>query len=215
MGLAGLCHRPFGDGCTAQNAGFACVARRRRCAQTSPSSCWARLMFARQRLHGPVRALRTTECQDNHSAAGTLCVLASLPQPDLEVRSLRNAARQYPCARPSVLSPRAPNLDAGGPTMKSGTVSIVGRPNSGKSTLVNALVGQKISIVSDKPQTTRHRILGVRTEERGQIAFVDTPGVHKPAYAMNRRMLRAVHAAVRDVDLVLLVVDASVRFGAA
>src|SRR2546422_345981 len=98
--------------------------------------------------------------------------------------------------------------------MKSGTVSIVGRPNSGKSTLVNALVGQKISIVSDKPQTTRHRILGVRTEERGQIAFVDTPGVHKPAYAMNRRMLRAVHAAVRDVDLVLLVVDASVRFGA-
>ena len=98
--------------------------------------------------------------------------------------------------------------------MKSGTVSIVGRPNSGKSTLVNAQVGQKISIVSDKPQTTRHRILGVRTEERGQIAFVDTPGVHKPAYAMNRRMLRAVHAAVRDIDLVLLVVDASVRFGA-
>src|SRR2546428_6800705 len=163
MGLAGLCHRPFGAGCTAQNAGDRCVARRRRCAQTSPS--YSRL------------------------------ALASLPQPDLEVRSLRNAARQYPCARPSVLSPRAPNLDAGGPTMKSGTVSIVGRPNSGKSTLVNALVGQKISIVSDKPQTTRHRILGVRTEERGQIAFVDTPGVHKPAYAMKRRMLRAVHAA--------------------
>src|SRR5260221_2056746 len=110
MGLAGLCHRPFGEGCTAQNAGFASVARRQRCAQTSPSSCWARLMFARQQLHGPVRALRTTECQDNHSAAGTLCVLASLPQPDLEVRSLRNAARQYPCARPFVLSPRAAKL---------------------------------------------------------------------------------------------------------
>src|SRR2546422_6909005 len=123
MGLAGLCHRPFGEGCTAQNAGlchrpfgeacpaqnagFASVARRRRCGQTSPSSCWARLMCARQQLHGPVRALRTTECRDNHSVTGTLCVLASLPQPELEVRLLRNAARQYPCARPFVLSPRA------------------------------------------------------------------------------------------------------------
>src|SRR5439155_25309973 len=87
MGLAGLCHRPFGEGCTAQNAGlchrpfgeacpaqnagFASVARRRRCGQTSPSSCWARLMCARQQLHGPVRALRTTECRDNHSVTGT------------------------------------------------------------------------------------------------------------------------------------------------
>lgn len=97
--------------------------------------------------------------------------------------------------------------------MKSGTVVIIGRPNSGKSTLLNALIGQKISIVSDKPQTTRHRILGITTEARGQIVFMDTPGIHKPAYGMNRRMLHTVYDGIRDVDLVLLVVDASISFG--
>jgi GTPase len=98
--------------------------------------------------------------------------------------------------------------------MKSGTAVILGRPNSGKSTLLNALVGQKISIVSSKPQTTRHRILGIITEERGQIAFIDTPGIHKPAYRMNRRMLNTVYEELKEVDLVLLVVDASISFGA-
>jgi len=98
--------------------------------------------------------------------------------------------------------------------MKSGTVVIIGRPNSGKSTLLNALVGQKVSIVSDKPQTTRHRIIGVTTEARGQVVFMDTPGIHKPAYAMNRRMLQTVHDGLRDVDLAILMVDASIAFGA-
>jgi GTPase len=97
--------------------------------------------------------------------------------------------------------------------MKSGTVVIVGRPNSGKSTLLNALIGQKISIVSAKPQTTRHRIIGVATEARGQIVFMDTPGIHKPEYGMNRRMLHAVYDGLMEVDLVLLVVDASISFG--
>jgi GTPase len=97
--------------------------------------------------------------------------------------------------------------------MKYGTAVIIGRPNSGKSTLLNAFIGQKISIVSAKPQTTRHRILGIATEERGQIAFMDTPGIHKPAYTMNRRMLHAVYEGLRGVDLVLLVVDASISFG--
>jgi GTP-binding protein Era len=96
---------------------------------------------------------------------------------------------------------------------KCGTVAIVGRPNSGKSTLLNALVGQKISIVSSKPQTTRHRILGIITEPRGQVIFMDTPGIHKPAYIMNRRMLHIVNEGLRDVDLVLLMVDASISFG--
>jgi GTPase len=97
--------------------------------------------------------------------------------------------------------------------MKSGTAAIIGRPNSGKSTLLNALVGQKISIVSSKPQTTRHRIVGITTEARGQIVFMDTPGVHKPAYKMNRRMLHTVYEGMTDVDLTLLVVDASISFG--
>ncbi|HYK88638.1 MAG TPA: GTPase Era [Acidobacteriota bacterium] len=98
--------------------------------------------------------------------------------------------------------------------MRSGTVAIIGRPNSGKSTLLNALVSQKISIVSHRPQTTRHRILGILTELRGQIVFVDTPGIHKPNYRMNRRMQNCVYSALREVDLVLLLVDASISFGA-
>ncbi len=98
--------------------------------------------------------------------------------------------------------------------MKCGTAVIIGRPNSGKSTLLNAFVGRKISIVSPKPQTTRHRILGISTEARGQIVFMDTPGIHKPEYGMNRRMLRSVYDGLRDVDLVLLIVDASISFGA-
>jgi len=97
--------------------------------------------------------------------------------------------------------------------MKFGTAVIVGRPNSGKSTLLNALVGQKVSIVSAKPQTTRHRIAGISTEARGQIVFMDTPGIHKPAYGMNRRMLHTVYAGLKDIDLVLLVVDTSISFG--
>ncbi len=97
--------------------------------------------------------------------------------------------------------------------MKSGTAAIIGRPNTGKSTLLNAIVGQKISIVSDKPQTTRHRILGILTGAHGQVAFVDTPGIHKPNYLMNRRMLNSVYEALREVDLVLLVVEASSSFG--
>lgn len=98
--------------------------------------------------------------------------------------------------------------------MKSGTATIIGRPNSGKSTLLNAIIGQKISIVSEKPQTTRHRILGILTEERGQVMFVDTPGIHKPNYRMNRRMLQTVYDSLDQIDLVLLVVDGSIAFGA-
>ena len=98
--------------------------------------------------------------------------------------------------------------------MKSGIVSIVGRPNSGKSTLLNALLGQKISIVSDKPQTTRYRILGIMNAACGQVVFADTPGIHKPAYRMNERMQNAVREALRDVDLVLHILDGSITLGA-
>lgn len=96
---------------------------------------------------------------------------------------------------------------------RSGFVALVGRPNAGKSTLLNALVGQKIAAVSDKPQTTRFKIQGVHTEPDGQIVLVDTPGVHKPGYEMNRRMMATVQDALLGVDLVCLIVDASVSTG--
>lgn len=91
---------------------------------------------------------------------------------------------------------------------RSGYVAIVGRPNVGKSTLLNHLLGQKISITSRKPQTTRHQILGVKTENGNQIVYVDTPGLHRDASkAINRFMNRAATSALRDVDLVVFVVD--------
>jgi GTP-binding protein Era len=96
---------------------------------------------------------------------------------------------------------------------KSGFVSIVGRPNSGKSTLLNRLVGEKVSIVTDKPQTTRHVVRGIVTKPEGQITFLDTPGIHKPVHRMNERMMQSVRDAMADVDLVLLIVDASAAFG--
>lgn len=97
--------------------------------------------------------------------------------------------------------------------MKSGFVSFLGRPNAGKSTLLNRIVGEKVAIVSDKPQTTRTRILGVKNYDEGQIVFVDTPGVHKPMHRLNVRMVDAALETVRDVDMLALVVDASVKQG--
>jgi GTP-binding protein Era len=93
--------------------------------------------------------------------------------------------------------------------MKSGFVSFLGRPNAGKSTLLNRIVGQKLAIVSDKPQTTRTRVVGVKNYPDGQVVFVDTPGVHKPTHRMNVRMVDAALEAMRDVDVVALIVDAS------
>jgi GTPase len=93
-------------------------------------------------------------------------------------------------------------------TRHCGYVAIVGRPNVGKSTLLNHLLGQKISITSRKPQTTRHQVLGIKTTDQHQIIFVDTPGLHKEAEkAINRYMNRAASAAIRDVDLIVFVVD--------
>lgn len=93
---------------------------------------------------------------------------------------------------------------------RSGFVAVVGRPNVGKSTLINALVRAKVSIVTPKPQTTRHRILGIRTDERSQVVFIDTPGLHTHAQkAMNRLMNRTADTAIRDADLVLFLVEAN------
>ncbi len=97
--------------------------------------------------------------------------------------------------------------------MKAGVVSLVGRPNAGKSTLLNRFIGQKIAIVSDKPQTTRHRIQGVSHSADGQIVFIDTPGIHKPLHRMNRRMVDTATQSLREVDVIVLVVDATERPG--
>ncbi len=96
---------------------------------------------------------------------------------------------------------------------RSGYAALIGRPNAGKSTLLNRLVGEKIAAVSNKPQTTRHRIKGVVTLPEGQIVFIDTPGIHKPGHLLNRRMMAAVHDAILSVDVVILMRDASVSTG--
>ena len=102
---------------------------------------------------------------------------------------------------------------------RSGFVSIIGRPNAGKSTLLNALVGEKVAIVTKKPQTTRNRILGMvnvkakKGHHAGQIIFIDTPGVHKPASQLSRRMMQEVHDALEGRDLILLIIDATQKFG--
>jgi GTP-binding protein Era len=102
---------------------------------------------------------------------------------------------------------------------RAGFVSIVGRPNAGKSTLLNALVGEKIAIVTEKPQTTRMNIQGIlNVKAQGkrpaaQIVFIDTPGVHKPDSRLNRKMMQEIHAALESRDLILLLVDATEKFG--
>ena len=97
---------------------------------------------------------------------------------------------------------------------KCGVVALIGRPNAGKSTLLNRIVGEKIAIVSDKPQTTRTRISGIVTRPEGQIVFLDTPGIHKPGYELNRRMMGIVNDALSTVDLIMLIMDATQAIGA-
>lgn len=97
--------------------------------------------------------------------------------------------------------------------MNSGYVTILGRPNVGKSTLINAFVGEKVAAVSPKPQTTRNRILGIYTDSTGQIIFIDTPGIHKPYNKMHSRMVDIAISSTQGIDLIILVVDADQDFG--
>jgi GTPase len=96
---------------------------------------------------------------------------------------------------------------------RSGFVTLAGRPNVGKSTLVNQILGHKVAIVSDKPQTTRHRIQGVLNRPGAQVVFVDTPGIHKPRTALGERLNQAAASGLRDVDVVVLVIDATAPLG--
>lgn len=97
---------------------------------------------------------------------------------------------------------------------KRGVVALVGRPNAGKSTLLNRLVGQKLAIVSDKPQTTRNRIVGVRHYPGGEVVYLDTPGIHRPLHRLNVRMMDAATDSLADADVVLVVVDVTEPSGA-
>ncbi len=97
--------------------------------------------------------------------------------------------------------------------MRSGFVSFIGRPNAGKSTLLNRMIGTKVAIVSDKPQTTRNRILAVKNRPDGQIVVLDTPGIHRPLHRLNVRMVDAALETIRDVDVLGLVKDVSEAFG--
>src|ERR1700733_5398260 len=96
---------------------------------------------------------------------------------------------------------------------KSGFVAIVGRPNAGKSSLVNTLVGQKVAIVSPKPQTTRNRIQGILNREDAQIVLVDTPGIHKAENVLSRQMMDELQHALEGIDILCLIVDASAGTG--
>ena len=98
-------------------------------------------------------------------------------------------------------------------TFKSGFVSIIGRPNVGKSTLLNSILGEKVSIVSDKPQTTRNRILGIRTLPGTQVIFIDTPGIHKPKHKLNEYMVKIALHTLDEVDIVLFMTEAGESIG--
>lgn len=96
---------------------------------------------------------------------------------------------------------------------KSGFVSIIGRPNVGKSTFMNKVLGQKVSIISNKPQTTRNRIQGIYTTDKEQIIFIDTPGIHKPQHELGSFMNKESLSTLSDVDLIMLIIDATAEFG--
>ena len=96
---------------------------------------------------------------------------------------------------------------------KSGFIAVIGRPNVGKSTLINKIIGQKIAIMSDKPQTTRSRIQCILTQDDAQIIFLDTPGIHKPMFKLGEYMLKAAESTLKEVDVIFFVVDATENFG--
>src|SRR5687768_2515083 len=145
------------------------------------------------------------------SGSGGAPASAALPLLDnARWHCLRRGALQLPARR----AERDLCYDSDRLLVKSGFVALVGRPNAGKSTLLNRLVGEKLAIVSDKPQTTRNRIIGVRNYDAAQVVFVDTPGVHRPLHRLNVRMVDAALETLREVDVVTLVVDAAEPPGA-
>jgi GTP-binding protein Era len=128
-------------------------------------------------------------------------------------RTAKKATDTDKAAKPAAKKKAPARPKAPKPVFKTGYVALVGRPNTGKSTLLNALLGQKVAIVSDKPQTTRISILGIKTTEKGQTIFVDNPGIHKPLHTLNKRMMNFVYSALETSDVVCLLIDATEKFG--
>jgi GTPase len=122
-----------------------------------------------------------------------------------EKTTLPQAESSTPEAEPTRATPEG---------FRAGHVALIGRPNAGKSTMLNTLVGEHIAAVSSKPQTTRTRILGIINRPQGQLIFIDTPGIHKPGYTLNRRMMAIVNDAVSVVDVIILMRDATSSLGA-
>ncbi len=118
-----------------------------------------------------------------------------------------------PAARATKTNASAKRSVPEAPLTRVGYVALIGRPNVGKSTLLNRIIGQKISITSNKPQTTRISILGIHTTDKGQIIFIDNPGIHKPLHGLNKRMMNFVYASLETADLVCLMIDATEKFG--
>jgi len=142
------------------------------------------------------------------------------PEEQGEQEDLEPAADDGPAHSAQSAQPARPAEDTGaveqpgeGEGFRSGFVTLVGRPNVGKSTLLNQILGHKVAIVSDKPQTTRHRIQGVLNRPGAQVVFVDTPGIHKPRTALGERLNDTARATISDVDVVVFVVDATQAFG--
>jgi GTP-binding protein Era len=94
-----------------------------------------------------------------------------------------------------------------------GYVALIGRPNTGKSTLLNNILGQKVAIVSDKPQTTRTSIIGIKTTSKGQVIFIDNPGIHRPLHKLNKRMMHFVYSSLETADVLCLLIDVTLKFG--
>src|SRR5215469_8853611 len=163
------------------------------------------------------RSQRLQACSAMCSAKCPLPPTGSISRATASRFSKRTNAKCCGCARAGLRQPaHKPPIRGRGAVQKSsvskrraGFVAIIGRPNAGKSTLLNRLVGQKVAIVTSKPQTTRNRIQGIVTRPEGQIVFIDTPGLHEADSALGRQMMREVAAAVEGIDVLLLMLDAS------